>query len=106
LTSQAPIRRGEAAPNGVGAPEISDATLRAATVAVRAALIEYAGVDNWGVAEIVAKAALASSPEITPEMIEAGVRATVPFEALFDDPREGVTRIYQAMRTVTASHPG
>jgi hypothetical protein len=51
--------------------------LRAATAAVRTALVEDAGVDNWGVAEVVAKAALgaALAPGVTPAMVEAGIAA-------------------------------
>lgn len=39
--------------------------------------------------------------EITPEMIEAGVRATVPFEDLFEDPEKGVQKIFNAMATAS-----
>lgn len=35
--------------------------------------------------------------EITPEMIEAGVEAMLPFENAFDEPRQSVRHIFGAM---------
>jgi hypothetical protein len=42
--------------------------------------------------------------EITPEMIEAGVLAMLPFEDTIEDPRAAVPRIYRAI--LRASHQG
>ena len=41
------------------------------------------------------------SVEVTPEMIEAGVLKTVPFESVYDFPEEAVVRIYRAMFMVS-----
>lgn len=43
----------------------------------------------------------ANEIEITPEMIEAGVLAMLPFEDAIDEPREAVERIFRAMVMVS-----
>jgi hypothetical protein len=43
--------------------------------------------------------------EMTPEMIEAGVREFRDFNHDFDDEREAVIRIWMAMRDVAINNP-
>jgi hypothetical protein len=43
--------------------------------------------------------------EVTPEMIEAGVRAFFEFDSRFEGEREAVIRIFQAMRAAQVARP-